>query len=130
MTAELDNKFHMSVEDLERHSSPDGLLKLVICCGSDGDVSLGFEGYQWHTHADLLVPAYGTSPKDAVRQLVDDILSGRAIIAVARIDNAVHEVWLTDTPEEDLQNRLPEESVEFRNWSGTKWSSSKSGPQI
>ena len=41
-----------------RHSSPDGSLVLVVD-GTDGDLAVRFEGYEWHTHGDLFVGSYG-----------------------------------------------------------------------
>ena len=38
---------------LERHTSPDNLLHLVVDF-TDGDWTIGFEGCAWHTHGDLL----------------------------------------------------------------------------
>ena len=37
--------------------SPDGRLRFVVVTGDDGDVALGFDGFAWHTHADMLATA-------------------------------------------------------------------------
>jgi hypothetical protein len=44
-------------QSLEKYESPDGLLRLLVDREGD-DVMVGFEGFPWHTHADLLTPAY------------------------------------------------------------------------
>jgi hypothetical protein len=44
----------------ERHSSPDGSLVLVVDY-TDGDLAVAFEGFEWHTHGDLLVDSYGAT---------------------------------------------------------------------
>jgi hypothetical protein len=32
------------------YESPDGLLRFLVVQDDDGDVSLGFDEYAWHTH--------------------------------------------------------------------------------
>src|SRR5258708_1929857 len=59
---------------VERHSSPDGLLQLIVDRADDGDWSVGFDGYEWHTHGDLLTLEYGGTPQSAVRALIDEVL--------------------------------------------------------
>jgi hypothetical protein len=38
---------------VERHTSPDRLIELVVIV-PDGDWTIGFVGYPWHTHGDIL----------------------------------------------------------------------------
>ena len=68
------------VPTVEEHVSPDARLRLRIDAGPDGDLALGFEGYPWHTHADILAAVTGLVERDAVRQFVDDILGDKAVI--------------------------------------------------
>ena len=39
---------------VERHTSPDGLLELIVDRADDGDWTVGFDGFAWHTHGDIL----------------------------------------------------------------------------
>jgi len=45
--------------------SPDGLLRFIIEC-REGEVALGFAGYEWHTHANLLAGSTGMDEQEAV----------------------------------------------------------------
>jgi hypothetical protein len=101
---------------LEQHVSPDGLLKFIVC-RDDGDVCLGFDGYPWHTHPELLV-SDGVSPEVATRQFVDELLAGRIVIVVSRAEGVVRDVWITDDTESQLKYKMPNETLEFRYWDG------------
>jgi hypothetical protein len=100
--------------------SPDGQLKFVV--GRDEqDVSLGFEGYQWHTHASMIASALGTSEERAVSRFVSDLLCDHSIIAVSRIGGVIREVWISADPQSDLRYKSDAEVLEFRYWSGEQW---------
>jgi hypothetical protein len=103
--------------------SPDGLLRFIIERGDD-DVSLGFAGSEWHTHADLLAESLGVSEQEAVARFVEDLLKDRAIIAVSRVGGVIREVSVTDDPASELRYKPEEEDIEFRYWSGHAWQAS------
>lgn len=63
---------------LEEHVSPDGLLSLYVIKSDDGDITIGFVGYPWHTHGDILD---GTSVPVAIRGFVDSLIRDEMIIA-------------------------------------------------
>ena len=88
----------MEMIEPEEHASADGLLTLAVESLKDGDVAIGFRGYPWHTHADILASINAMNETDAVRQFIDDVLNDRSLIAVQIIDNAIHDVWITDDP--------------------------------
>ena len=102
---------------IEQHRSPDGLLTLKVGREADGDVCIGFDGYSWHTHADILASLSGLREDEAVRQFVDDLIGGRAIIAVARVSGKVRDVWVVDEPTPD-KYKPDDETIEFRYWDG------------
>jgi hypothetical protein len=106
------------MEIVEEHQSPDALLKFIVVRADDGDIDLGFEGFAWHTHANLLVPFFGNTENIAIRTFVDSVLSNRAIIAVVRVDGKLQDVSVTDIarPGEAKSDR---ETVEFRYWDGS-----------
>lgn len=97
--------------------SPDGLLRLVIT-REDDDLSIGFEGYAWHTHGDILAAISGLPEHDAIRAFVERILADDQVIAVLRTGNKIQDVWPTDDPHGELKHLQPEETMEFRRWSG------------
>jgi hypothetical protein len=103
------------VNIIEQHCTPDGLLRFIVVRSHDGDISLGFEGFAWHTHADILASLSGLPQAAAVRRYVDDLLAGRAVIAIARIGERIRDVWVMDG-EFDDKYKPDEETVEFRFW--------------
>ena len=105
----------MATQIIEEHRSPDGLLRFLVSSDLDGDIALGFDGFSWHTHADILASLSGLSGDEAVRQFVDDLLNGRAIIAIARVGDTIRDVWVTDGPFPD-KYKPEDETVEFRYW--------------
>ena len=111
----------------EEHYSPDGLLTLAVQ-PLDGDCAIGFRGYPWHTHADILASMKSMNETQAVRQFVDDVLSDRALIAVQFIDGNMHDVWITDDPAKDCEHKQADEEIQFRYWSGRTCSSRGKDP--
>src|SRR6267378_1570158 len=103
---------------LEQHQSPDGLLRFIVVRQDDGDISLGFDGFTWHTHADIIA-SEGQPEDQALRRFVDDLLCGRSIIAVARIGERIQDVWVAEDALPD-KYKPADEIVEFRRWDGTK----------
>ena len=58
----------MEMIEPEEHASADGLLTLAVESLKDGDVAIGFRGYPWHTHADILASISAMNETDSVRQ--------------------------------------------------------------
>ena len=102
---------------LEQHRSPDAALTLSVI-QHDGDISIGFDGYAWHTHADILASLSGLVADKAVTQFVDDLVSGRSIIAIARIAGQIQDIWVTDEPIAS-KYKPADETIEFRYWDGS-----------
>src|SRR5690606_1014069 len=106
--------------EVERHVSPDGMLTLVVWREEDGDLIIGFDGYPWHTHGDILAGLYGGSPEDATRAFVDALLANETVIVVGRRSGEIHDFWYTDDPDEervDLEKYgEPDETKEMRYW--------------
>jgi len=105
----------------ESHTSTDGALTLLVL-RADGDITIGFQGYPWHTHGDVLAGVYefmghGTmDPEGATTQFVYEILSNSRSIYLLRIDGKVAEAWpfdeMVDTPPQPKEG----ESIETRYW--------------
>jgi hypothetical protein len=109
----------MATQIIEDHRSPDGLLGFLVSRDLDGDIALGFDGFPWHTHADILASRSELSGSEPVRQFVDDLLNGRSIIGIARVGDTLRDVWVTDGPFPD-KYKPEDETVEFRYWDGTQ----------
>lgn len=105
----------------EEHLSPDGTLALLVELLDGSDVAIGFRGYAWHTHADILASVIGCPESEAVRRFVDDVLADRAIIAVQSFDDVVHDVWVTNDPSSHRKYQQANEALTFRYWSGREY---------
>ena len=89
----------------EEHTSPDGAFTFAVEDLGGGDVTIGFRGFPWHTHADILGSMAGHSEVEAVRAYVDSVLGDEAVIAVLTVDDVVSDVWITDDLESDRKHR-------------------------
>jgi hypothetical protein len=105
------------------HISPDGILRFVVF-REDEDLSLGFSGYDWHTHAELLVGPYGASEEEAAGRFVEDLLNDKLVIAISSIGGVVKDVWITDDPGSERSYEPEEENTVLRYWSGRSWQAS------
>jgi hypothetical protein len=104
------------------HVSPDGLLRFIVVTQDNGDVELGFDGFAWHTHADILSAVARVSEAEAIEQFISDLLCNRLVIALSRVGNVVKDVWVTDNPVSETRYLSDGESVELRYWNGDAWS--------
>ena len=111
-------------ERMERHQSPDGELTLVVLTEAEG-ITIGFDGFEWHTHGDLLAADYPfgpgpeLTPESATLRFVQDVVSNRAVIVVRRVDGEIRDVWITEDVEKELRDQQPGETMEFRYWDGS-----------
>lgn len=103
------------------YESPDGILRFVVTTEYDGDVALGFDGFAWHTHADLLAALAGTTTYEAVNQFVQDLLGNRSVIAILRVGGEIKDVWISDAPNSESGYLSEGESIELRHWNGQRW---------
>jgi hypothetical protein len=109
---------------VERHKSPDQLMELLV--DSTGrDWTIGFAGYPWHTHGDILNAwGYSGAPEAQTRAFVDDILGSRRVIIVVRMDGKISDIVvpddLVDRPLSKSfgQHAAPGETFELRYWNG------------
>ena len=106
---------------IEEHVSPDGRLRFLIVADPEGDLSLGFDGYSWHTHADILAALSGLDQAEAVRQYVADLLGDESVIALWGIPGEVRDVWISDDPARNASYPIQGEVIELRYWSGRPW---------
>ncbi len=111
----------MNYKTLEKHISPDELLTFSVLQDEDGDTSLGFENYDWHTHGDILASTSGLTEEKAIRQFVDDLLNNKPIIVVMKKENKIVQVWITDDPIGELKYQQDDEVLEFRYWNGQNY---------
>ena len=110
---------HPNVTD-RTYTSPDGLLRFTVTSAGE-DVILGFDGYPWHTHADLLAAFYGLPDEAAVDRFVGALLDSETVIAILRRDGNISDISVTHDPQADCKYVSANETVEFRYWDGTPW---------
>lgn len=105
------------MKTLAKHVSSDGRLTLAVY-EEGGDVTLGFEGYPWHTHGDILAVG-GDDPVDAALAFTQALISDRLLIAISRL-RSERLVEITFDPSTDIKNARPGEDIEFRLWNGSQ----------
>jgi len=104
------------------YRSPDGSLRFEVLTEDDGDVLLGFRGFEWHTHADLLAADFGVSEAEAVEKFVQKLLNSQSVIAISRVGGEIKDICITYDPESETQGLADGVSVELRLWDGRTWS--------
>lgn len=85
------------MDDIE-HLSPDGKFRLLLRTDREGDVSIGFAGYPWHTHGTILAATSGRLEGEAVRQFLQKVLDGSSVIAVWSREGKIADVWVSEDP--------------------------------
>ena len=101
------------------HISPDGALRFLVR-SPDGDITMGFDGFGWHTHGDLLAAMPSESPEKAAEHFVAMLTAGELIIAISKVSGTTRDIWITADPAADLRYCPAAETLEFRLWDGTK----------
>lgn len=107
---------------LGEYVSPDGQLRFLVAC-PEGDWTIGFDGFPWHTHGSILAVLAGQDEGAAVELFLADLIGNISIIALRRVSGRLVDISVTDDPADDLSNCKqyggPDETVEFRLWNGT-----------
>ena len=101
--------------DSQRHMSPDGELCLVVEIVDD-DSMVGFEGYSWHTHGDILASLCGLDAEAAIEEFIEAIKKGERVISVLSKGENVVDIWISDDPQSETA--FPGETIRFRLWNG------------
>lgn len=103
----------------DAYVSPDGELRFVVRW-SDADIILGFDGYDWHTHGDLLVADPSDTPADAAKRFISELIAGLWVVAITRIDGTISDIIVTADPAAESRACLAGQTIEFRLWDGTR----------
>ena len=110
----------------ERYRSPDGRFELVVVYQED-DITLGLNGYPWHTHGDVLVAEYNTAgitgldQMSAVKRFVSDLMENRSLIGIETDPDGMESAWVTYAPLNDVKLRPEGHKTRFRYWNGEVW---------
>ncbi len=114
--------------DDREHRSPDGQLRL-LAISPEGDLTIGFDGFEWHTHGSILAELSGLDEEEAAERFIADIVDGRRVIELTRVDGkltdaVVHEdsrsneQVMADSLEGLRRYGKANETIEFRFWDG------------
>jgi len=106
---------------VEEYVSPDGRLRFLVVAHPDGDLTLGFDGFPWHTHADILASLSGMGTAEAIRRYVEDLLDDEAVVALWGVPGEVRDVWISEDPARDVGYPTEGEVINLRYWSGRPW---------
>ena len=101
--------------DSQRHISPDGKLCLIVVTVDD-DLIIGFEGYAWHTHGDILARLSGLDAEAAIEEFIEKVKRGELVIAVLSKGENVTNIWISDDPQRETA--IPGETIRLRLWNG------------
>ncbi|MEM7226910.1 MAG: hypothetical protein AAF495_28325 [Pseudomonadota bacterium] len=102
----------------ETYVSPDNALKLVVVEDSGGNMTVGFEGGNWHTHPDLIRDWLPVGNRDAVQFLVEAIIGDQLPILFKASSGSSSNAWISDNLWQTL--RCSDDGEwSFRFWSGT-----------
>jgi hypothetical protein len=86
---------------LGEYVSSDGQLKFLVTC-PEGDWTIGFDGFPWHTHGSILAALSGRDEVSAIQHLIDDLTGNISVIALKKIAGILTDVWISEHPAEDL----------------------------
>ena|ERR1700730_2559027 len=102
--------------------SPDGQLRFLVTC-PNGDWTVGFDGFPWHTHGSILAGQAGQDEVTAIKRFVADLTGNVSVIVLTRRSGELTDVWITDDPATELSSYKrygwPDETIQFRLWDGT-----------
>ena len=101
---------------IERYTSPDQKLTLTIAIGRSGEVAVGFEGGDWHTHPDILATWLSVPLDQAVRRFVDMLQSDQLPILTSTDAGKTMNPWVSDNMEETVRMYGKENCI-VRFWS-------------
>jgi hypothetical protein len=104
------------------HISPDGQLRFFVT-RPDGDWTIGFDGFPWHTHGSILAELSGQDEISAIECFVANLTGNISVIVLRRRSGVLTDVSITDDPAGELSSYKrygwPDEAIEFRRWDGT-----------
>ncbi|AZO82107.1 MULTISPECIES: hypothetical protein [unclassified Bosea (in: a-proteobacteria)] len=107
---------------VETHIDPTGSLVLAVDRTDGRLISIGFEGFEWHTHPDLLMGEYGPTAEMALEAFKHALMSDELVIAIIRRGSRMVDVSLPDEPLSEHESLSEGETLERRHWSGRLWS--------
>ena len=106
------------MNELGRHTSADGKLTLLVQAGVDGEIAVGFEGGEWHTHPDLLADILQVPEQEAVAEFISRLHADEIPIVVSTDGGVTVDPWVSDNLEATLSS-VGSKCI-LRYWSGAE----------
>jgi len=100
---------------IQEFTCPDGVLKLMVAEGEDGEKAVGFEGSDWHTHADLIHYWLSFPKEKAIEQFLKAVMEDKLPIITSIDGGESQNPWISDNLEQSIKV-YGEENCQFRLW--------------
>lgn len=84
-------------------TSPDGLLCLVIASGNDGEVAVGFNGSDWHTHPDIIASWLAIPEAEAIDHFVKAVTEDMLPTIMSTDGGVTTDPWVSDNLQATLE---------------------------
>ncbi len=101
---------------------PDGSLRLLVT-KPGGDLSIGFQGYGWHTHGSILAELSGQTEEEALGSFIRDIIEGVRKVYILKNKDVIVDVWVDEClPENTAEDVVSDpyleadEVIELKRW--------------
>lgn len=105
------------MEAVQRRISPDGKLTLVVSRGRAGELSVGFEDGNWHTHPDILAGLLNVDEGKAIDEFVARLERDELPIIWSTDGGRTIEPWVSDNLPATIA-MYGEPNTVLRSWSG------------
>ena len=114
----------MDVGDAGRRiCQPRWATEILVTC-PDGDWTIGFDGFPWHTHGSILAELTRQDEIAAVECFLADLIGNVSVITLKRISGKLVDAWVSDDPVQDRSDckryGSTDELIEFRLWNGSR----------
>jgi hypothetical protein len=104
------------MEILSTYVSPDRNLRLVVQRGAKGELAVGFDGHDWHTHPDVLAAWLGVPEHLALERFIELLTSNALPIIESTDGGKTFEPWVSDNLAETLR-AYGSHNCRLRYWS-------------
>jgi hypothetical protein len=105
------------MDTITRRISPDGKLALAVVRGEAGEIAVGFEGGDWHTHPNILAGWLNVGEEQAVGDFIARLERDELPIIWSTDGGQTVDPWVSDNLEATVA-AYGEHNTILRSWSG------------